>query len=201
MSFSEETMQKFTKIVENSARLAENNPKVFETIHLEHGMRIEAREDGIWLVTEFEGETWETKIFNQIDGTTYSDHTADADYAYYASYDEDGCPLRGETINEYGDCENFFVMLSDKEKAFLGVVEGTFACEIGELSVGYHSKVCFITPSTVNEGYFSIDITPYFKGDHTSNGVFTPVADTWYSIEFENDGYVFVAYVNAIPAH
>ena len=196
MALSDATMQKFITIVENLKSLG-NSYMPLSKIYLDNNTRIEAREDGIWIV---DGER-STQLYSTLTLLSMADRAWSADEADKADYDSEGRELKGIDIQEYGDCDYFYVEASDGQIANIGVANGTLEVELpDEYDVGYTSKVIFTTPSSVDEYYFSTSATAYFKGDNTSGGEFTPEADTRYTIKFEYDGINVVGHVSGVPA-
>ena len=196
MALSDATIQKFIAIAENLKRLG-NSSMPFSVIYLANNMRIESRGDGIWVV---DGEN-ETLLYDKDRGITTVTKADNAGYAERAFEDGEGRPIKGVDIQEYGDGSYSYVILYDAQIANYGVVDGSFEVEIpDELSLGYTSTLFFTTPDYVDEYYFSTNQTVYFKGDNTSDGEFTPEANTRYTIKFEYDGVNTVGYVSGIPA-
>ena len=199
MAFSDATLQKFIAIVENLKHSIKNS-EASAVINLTNDLRIESRENGIWIV---DGER-ATQIYSKDTLLSMADSAWNADEAGKASYDSEGITLKGIDIQEYGDCDYFYIDAYDGLVANIGVANGTFEVVLpDECEVGYTSKVFFTTPSDVDEYYFTANTsnTVYFKGDHTNNGEFTPEADTRYTMNFEYDGVNIVAYVSGVPAN
>ena len=196
MALSNETIQKFIAIAENLKRLG-NSSVPFREIYLANNMRIESREDGVWIV---DGED-EVLLYDKDRGITTVTKADNAGYAERAFTDGEGRTLKGIDIQEHGDGSYCYAILYDGQMANYGVVDGSFEVELpDEYSLGYTSTLLFTTPSYVDDYYFSTSETVYFKGDNTSDGEFTPEADTRYTIKFEYDGVNIVGYVGSVPA-
>ena len=196
MGFSEATIQKFITIVENLKSLG-NSTMPFDTIYLTNNIRIESREDGIWIV---DGEN-ETLLYDNDRCITTVNRANYAESAESAYKDGEGRPIKGVDIQEYGDNSYAYAILYDGQIANFGVVDSTIDVEFpDELNIGYTSTILLTTPSgAVNFYYFSPSQTVYFKGDNTSDGEFNPVEGTRYTIKFEYDGVNIVGYVSGVP--
>jgi len=164
-------------------------------IQLSNGIRIESREDGVWLVDGDE----ETQLYDsqsQQIQAQYSDFANEADYAFY---DTSGRELKGTSIQEYGDGSGCYVVLEDGQIASFDTVSGSFEWEFPEeLYLGYTSKLFFTTSSS---GFVFVDMNHpvYFRGDSTENGAIIIEQDTRYTIAFEYDGYNLIGSVSAVP--
>lgn len=164
-----------------------------DKICLEDGVSLEAREDGIWIV---DGEE-EIQIYDsdwQQLQAQYSDYANEADYAFC---DPEGRELKGTTLYEFYD-SYAYVVLNDREVLSYDVVDNISVELPDEYYVGFESKVYFTTPSSVGSDFVQADDV-YFKGDNTNNGVFTPEADTRYTINFEYNGNRYVGTVSGVP--
>lgn len=167
----------------------------FESIKFSNGVRIEAREDGLHVVAGEEDALLYDLQWGQIYANN-ADRARDATRAFSDSY---GRELKGTSIQEYGDGDNFYVILEDGQIASVDTVSGTFNMEFpDEIYLGYTSKLYFTTSS---DGYVFIDVSQpvYFRGDSTENGSIIIDQDTRYSITFEYDGYHLIGSVSAVP--
>lgn len=202
MALSEATIQKFITIAENIQKVYDNgvasassgsssNPQ--GVIYLTNDLRIESRENGLWIV---DGEE-ETHIYDskwQQLQAQYADYANEADRAFY---DSEGRELKGTTIYEFYD-SYAYVVLENGTTLSYEVVDYISVELPDDYSVGFTSKVHFATPSSVGGDFVQADGV-YFKGDNTNNGVFTPEADTRYTINFEYNGNRLVATVSGVP--
>lgn len=170
--------------------------KALEKITFTNGMRIEAREDGIWLVDgDEEAQLYDATSQNIC--SQYSDCAGEADYAFY---DTSGRELKGTSIQEYGDGSGCYVVLEDGQIASFDTVSGSFDIEFPEeLYLGYTSKL-FFTTSSLGFVFMDVNHPVYFTGDKTENGVITIDQDTRYAITFEYDGWKLIGNVIATPA-
>ena len=191
--------------------IAENLPKIKEQgfiegqnagggvadgiIRLTDTLCIKAEEDGIWI----EDNGVSVRLYSNDDNKIQAGYASYANTANCAYYDSEGRELKGTTIYEFGD-SYAYVVLNDRETLSYGVVD-YISVELPEdYYIGFASSVYFTTPSYVGDDFVQADGV-YFKGDHTSEGVFTPEADTRYSIKFEYNGERFVATVSGVPAN
>lgn len=207
MALSEETTQKLITIAENIQKVYNNGvadgqrtsggtPTTQAVIYLTNDIRIESRENGLWIV---DGEN-ETLLYDNDRCITTVNRANYAESAERASEDGDGRPIKGIDVQEYGDNSYSYVVLYDGQVALYGIVDGSLESEIPDgISIGYTSTLFFTTPSSVDEYYFSTSQSVYFKGDNTNNGTFEPEADTRYTIKFEYDGVNIVGYVSGVP--
>ena len=196
MSLSNETKELLTTI-------AENLPKVYEAglsaprevIYLTNGIRIESRENGVWIVDGEEAvqlydSRWQTL---QAD---YADCSREADYAYY---DPSGRELKGTTVEDNGDEGYVNVTLYDGSIISYGVVED-ISIEIpeDEINLGYTSCLHF---SVGENAWISSPSCVYYVGNGTEDG--TIVIDGWqrYTIKYEYNGNMVIGYVKSNPSY
>lgn len=203
MALSEALKQKLIEIAENIQKVYNtgvadgSGDAIKAKIYLTNGMSIESRENGIWVV---DGEE-ETQLYDNDRRITTVNRANYAEDAECASKDGEGRPIKGIDIQEYGDGSYCYVILSDGQVATYGIVDGSLEAELpDECFLGYTSTLIFTTPSSVDEYYLSTSQSVYFKGDNTSNGEFTPEADTRYTIKFEYDGVNIVGHISGVPA-
>ena len=206
MALSEELKQKLIAIAENVQKVYDNgvadgqrtsggNSSPQEVIYLTNDIRIESRENGLWIVNgEEEIHIYDSK-WQQLQAQ-YADYANEAEKAFY---DSEGRELKGCTLYEYGD-SYAYVVLNDREVLSYDVVDYISVELPDDYSVGFESKVHFTTPSSVGSDFVQADDV-YFKGDNTSNGVFNPEADTRYTIDFEYNGNRFVGTVSGVPTY
>lgn len=178
-----------------------------EVIHLSNDMRIEAREDGIYLVTDNEENGYiESIIFEQFDGATYSDYSMEAEFAYYANSDEHGRTLKGIFVDEFTDGGSYEDMseieIGDGYVVSFGVINNPMQIllppEDQYQYVGFTSAMYFATPSEIPENYTQFPDVIHFKGDSTDEGAFVPEANMRYTIVFDFDGYMLNGYVSGV---
>ena len=196
---TESTKALLTTIAENLSKIKQQGiigSGELDTIYLTNNIRIESRENGIWIV---DGEE-ETLLYDKDRCITTVNRANYAEDAECASKDSEGRPIKGIDIQEYGDNSYAYVILSDGQVGTYGVVDGSLEAELpDECFLGYTSTLFFTTPSSIDENYFSTNQTVYFKGDNTNSGTFEPEADTRYTIKFEYDGVNIVGYVSGVP--
>lgn len=164
------------------------------TIYLTDTLCIKAEEDGIWI----ENNGTSVRLYSNADNKIQAGYASYANTANCANYDSVGRELKGTTLYEFED-SYASVVLNDGEVLSYGVVDN-FSVELPEdYSVGFASSVYFTTPSYVGDDFVQADEV-YFKGDNTHNGIFTPDADTRYTIKFEYNGESFVATASGVPS-
>lgn len=193
-----------------------------QIIYLTNGMRIESREDGIYLCgsdVEY-GIEDETLLYSPAGGVQASaaGHANIADEAYtanqatnadYASTsgtadsaltDSEGRTLKGVMSEEYGDVGSQEIYILDGYIVSIGIVStsliGVFGS--GYQTMGFTSALYFTTPSEIPENYTQFPADIYFKGDSTDEGAFVPEANTRYTILFDFDGYMVNGYVSGV---
>ena len=201
---NDSTKELLTTIAENMPKIkaqgfsegqnAGGNNTVKDTIYLTNDLLIESRENGLWIV---DGER-ATQIYSKDTLLSMADSAWNADEAVKASYDSEGRELKGTIVVEIGD-SYAYVVLRDREILSFGVIDYIyFDPPEDDYYIGFESSMHFSTPSYVGDDFIQGDGV-YFKGDHTSEGVFTPEADTRYSIKFEYNGERIVATVSGVP--
>lgn len=170
-----------------------NDPK--ESIKLTHDMRIEAREDGIYLC----GVNGDSLIY-EASNSTVVDLARNADAALLSYYDSEYRELKGTTVTEYGDYDTLDMALYDGVIASCGIITTALMVSLGSnyQHVGFTSALYFRTPSVIPENYSQFPADIYFKGDSTDNGAFVPEANMRYTIVFDFDGYMMNAYVSGV---
>ena len=178
-----------------------------EIVHLANDMRIEAREKGIWLVSD-EDEYLQTLIFDRTNGDSLADYAEVAGHAEYAEsasgaecaeYDMSGRILKGAIISDYGDKNSMEVFLDDGSVFYLGIISDSLIVYAPENSEpGHTTALYFTTPSEIPENYTQFPADIYFKGDSTDEGAFVPGANMRYTIVFDFDGYMLNAYVSGV---
>lgn len=199
MALSNELKQKLITIAENIQKVYNtgvadgNSDAVRATIYLTNGISIQSRASGIWIV---DGEE-ETQLYDsqwQQLQAQFSDYASEADRAFY---DPEERELKGTSIQDYGDMSNSYVSLYDRDFIVCGVADGTFDIELPEeCPLDYSATLIFSASSGL---YLSTSTDVYFKGDHTSEGIFNPESDTRYTIKFEYNGERFVGTVSGVP--
>lgn len=176
--------------------LHEANGLPKEVIPLTHNMRIEAREDGIYLC----GEHGDSLIYQNDYNSTVVDLARNADAALMAYYDAEYRELKGTTVNDYGDYDTLDLALYDGVIASCGVITTALMVSLGSdwQQIGFTSALYFKTPNVIPENYSQFPADIYFKGDSTDNGAFVPEANMRYTIVFDFDGYMMNAYVSGV---
>lgn len=169
----------------------ESNPQ--DTIYLTEGLRIESRADGIWIVS---GEN-EVRLYNGGNNQVEASKTRYATEASSASYDSEGRDLKGKVLYEFDD-SYAYAYIEDGVNISYGIVDYYSINMPDDYDIGFESNVYFTTPSYVDDSYVEEDDV-YYKGDHTSEGKFTPEADTRYTIKYEYNGERFVGTVSGVP--
>lgn len=171
-------------------------------IHLTNGVRIEAREDGIWLVdksnTDQEQKLYDKECFEIF--ANFADTTNEASFAYSAECDSNGFYLKGCNVEEYGDEESINHTIYDGGSVSYGIISNSLNAVIEEdyQYTGFTSALFFATPSEIPENYTQFPADIYFKGDSTDEGAFVPEANMRYTIVFDFDGYMLNAYVSGV---
>lgn len=194
MSLSNETKELLIEIAETLPKIYEAGLAVpREVIYLTNGIRIESRENGVWLVDNEEEIQLYDSRWQQLQAQ-YSDCANEAEYAFY---DSSGRELKGTTVEENGDEGYVNVTLYDGSIISYGVVDDIFI-EIpeDELQVGYTSCVHFSTGSAT-----TIDFTPasaVFVGDSVVNLTLDIKPICRYTIKFEYNGESVIGYVTCI---
>ena len=183
-----------TKIHFNYSHEVDESPK--EVIHLANNMRIEAREDGIYLC----GVNGDSLLYEEGYNSTKVDLASRADEALNAHCDTQGRDLKGTVTYEYGDNNTLDMAIYDGVIASCGVISTSLMVSLGSdyQHVDYISALYFRTPSVIPENYSQFPADIYFKGDSTDNGAFVPEANMRYTIVFDFDGYMMNAYVSGV---
>lgn len=201
MALSEDTKQKLIEIAENIPKVYENgaasgggnSPK--DVIYLTNDIRIESRENGLWIVDgEEELHIYDNK-WQQLQAQ-YADYANEADRAFY---DAEGRELKGTTVYEYYD-SYAYVVLENGTALSYGVVDNISVELPEDYYIGFTSSVYFTTPSYVGGDFVDSDGV-YYKGDDTDGGTFNPKTDTRYTLKFEYNGERFIATVSGVPAN
>ena len=186
-------------------------------IYLDNDMRIEARNDGIYLCKGDKSKLLYYSVYNGIraDEASWADNARSAtmansaDYATESRYadeaeraeqDANGRALKGVNIYDMDDVSETREYLEDGQILSMGVVRTYLSIGHGAnyQQVGYSSALYFTTPSVIPENYsqFPADIT--FDGDSTDNGAFVPEANMRYTIVFDFDGFMMNGYVKGV---
>ena len=191
-----------------------------EVIHLANGMRIESREEGIYLVSpedrEQEIEECSYLLINKYDAITdlvakYAEFAYETEYALYAEHsatadmDSEERTLKGVYIEELDLDEAIDISeieIFDGYIASLGLVnrplEILLPPEKQYQYVGFTSAMYFATPSEIPENYTQFPDVIHFKGDSVVDGRLVPEPNMRYTIVFDFDGYMLNAYVSGV---
>lgn len=188
-------------------------------IYLDNDMRVEARNDGIYLCKGDKSKLLYYSVYNGIraDEASWADNANSATMANNANYatesryadeaeraeqDADGRALKGVNIYDMDDVSETREYLEDGQILSMGVVRTYLSIGHGAnyQQVGYSSALYFTTPSVLPDdySYFPDDIN--FKGDSVIDGRFVPEPDTRYTLVFDFDGYMVNGYVSGVPA-
>lgn len=186
-------------------------------IYLDNGMRIEARNDGIYLCKGDKSKLLYYSAYNGIraDEASWADNANSATMANNANYatesryadeaeraeqDADGRALKGVNIYDMGDTSETREYLEDGQILSMGVISTHLSVGHGAnyQQVGYSSALYFTTPSVIPENYSQFPDDIYFKGDSTDNGAFVPEANMRYTIVFDFDGFMMNGYVSGV---
>lgn len=172
-----------------------------------NGVRLEARENGVWAVTENDDIVIvEYQLVNS-DGDIVAYYAEEANYAYYsleaenASYDMSGRQLKGTGIIDKGDVTDADISISDGLSRYYGIVSNSIIATMNEeeLIAGFESELYFTTPSVMPDNYSQFPENINFKGDSVGD-TFVPDPDTRYTIVFGFDGYMLNGYVSGVSA-
>lgn len=196
MSLSNETKELLIEIAETLPKIYEAGLAVpREVIYLTNGIRIESRENGVWLVDNEEEIQLYDSRYQQLQAQ-YSDYANEAEYAFY---DSSGRELKGTTVEDNGDEGYVNVTLYDGSIISYGVVED-ISIEIpeDEINLGYTSCLHF---SVGENAWISSPSCVYYVGDGTEDG--TIVLDGWqrYTIKYEYNGNMVIGYVRCNPSY
>lgn len=181
-----------------------NEPR--EAIPLTNDMRIESREEGIYLVTEAYGNYDEKRIFESQSGSTVADYAENAVYSEYAICDTNGRELKGAYIEELdlegNDADIYEIEIGDGYVVSFGLVNRPLEILLPPANryqyVGFTSAMYFATPSEIPEDYTQFPDVIHFKGDSVVDGRFVPEPNMRYTIVFDFDGYMLNGYVSGV---
>ena len=173
-----------------------NTPR--EVIHLTNDMRIESREDGIWLVDDSDPDQ-DKMLYSKEYTEIWANY---AGYAECAGLDSEGRDLKGCYIEDCGDVSDVDEVLYDGDIKAFGIVSDSLVVSLPReyQYIGFTLGLYFTTPSEMPNNYSTFPKDIHFKGDSVDEGTFVPEPDTRYTIVFDFDGYMLNGYVSGVSA-